>query len=209
MMAGPATTLSLPEKRRPHMSDLERARDRIDDLEEELRQAREMLVPTLLFPMRCRLTQQQITILSYLLARSPAPKSAEQIIEVISMMDGRSPVRKVVDVRICQLRKILTREGIVIHTRFGQGYFLDRESADRLKELCAREARGEETDDARSVIIFGSPFFKQPEHFEHAGTIACPNQLRKLMRFLHEEGLKRWPQMVREEFDGYLRSVLR
>lgn len=196
----------------PPLSQVERLRERIDEQAEEIRQLRELVSPHKLFPLRWELTPNEEALLSMLLARSPLVRTSEEISSTLFRRGNPRDsytTEKYAQVYVHKLRKKLAREGILIHTRWGVGYYIDKPTADAINELCVRESRGEDTRDAKSVIIIQADYkIADGGEFEHHGVVGCPAQLAKLIAELHAEGVKRWPQMVRENFDDYLRSVL-
>jgi len=116
------------------MSDMSLAaklRERVDELEEEVRQLRDMLVPPVAFDPEFQLTASATAILSFLLARSPMPVKRESIFDAIYLSENGQDV-KIIDVYICKLRAKLP-SGIKISTQWGVGFYLDRESARRLR----------------------------------------------------------------------------
>ena len=187
--------------------ETERLRARIDTLEEELRQARTALVPNTFFPMRWKLTRQQQAILSFLLVRAPMPRPPALILDALRLA-GYDCQLRTIDVVICVIRKKIKNEGFIIHSRNGVGYFLDATAARRMSDLCAREARGEDTTPDQAVVIVGGVRPAREDLIELAGVAGNPEQLRQLVREMHALGRKFWPDMVENDFDAYLREVL-
>ena len=203
-----ATPVTPAPTRRPPRTDYEALVEKIDVLEEKLRQARDELVPQRVFPARWRLTRQQQQVLSFLLARAPSPRSGDQIISALNAAGYRAESEKLPDVVICNLRKRLRPEGLLIHTFPTVGYALDKATADRIVDLCARAAQGEDTFVDQSVVILGSAYPRSHEIIEHHGVIRGPDQLRDLLKLLADEGVKRWPHMARFDGDETLRSLI-
>ncbi|HUZ66817.1 MAG TPA: winged helix-turn-helix domain-containing protein [Beijerinckiaceae bacterium] len=99
-------------------------RERVDELEEEVRQLREQLVPPLAFPAEWRLTAVESSVLAFLFARSPHPMSKERVLAAVWGHCVDSPSEKMVDVVVSKLRVKLKDVGIVIDTHWGNGLAL-------------------------------------------------------------------------------------
>ena len=112
-------------------------RERVDELEEQVRQLREQLVPPLAFPAEWRLTANESSVLAFLYARSPHPMSKERVLAAVWGHCDDCPGEKIVDVVLSKTRAKLRPAGIVIETRWGDGFALPRESRKILAGLIA------------------------------------------------------------------------
>lgn len=110
-------------------------RDRVDELQEEVRQLREQLVPPLAFPAEWRLTKSESGVLAFLYARSPHAMSKERVLAAVWGEHEECPGEKIVDVVLSKLRPKLKPAGIVIETRWGDGFALPRTSRALLAQL--------------------------------------------------------------------------
>ena len=84
---------------RAPFTDLRRMQDRIEELEEEVRQLRELLAPSLGFPRDFRLTPIEEKILSAIYARAPAVVAHERIRAAVYPDPDAAPETNVIDVR--------------------------------------------------------------------------------------------------------------
>ncbi|MGA8170925.1 MAG: helix-turn-helix domain-containing protein [Methylocystis sp.] len=109
-------------------------RERIGELEEEVRQLREALKPTLAWPSSIPNAIDRV-VLSMLLARSPNIVPHERLIAHATHPDQVcGNIRWV----IWRLRKKLAPLDIEIKGARGEGYYLDAASAIRARELYAQ-----------------------------------------------------------------------
>jgi two-component system, cell cycle response regulator CtrA len=84
-------------------------------------------------PMEWRLTQAEAKVMGCLLAREFCSK--DTLMAALYRNDGRDEAEpKIVDVFICKIRKKVSPFGVIIHTSWGQGYYLDQASRATLKE---------------------------------------------------------------------------
>lgn len=121
-------------------------RERIEILEEENRQLRELLVPKLTFPAEWKLDPGESRVLSALYAARGVCDMPRLLYALTYMRGGRQtePVRTTVDIRLCKLRRKLRPYSIEISTIRGAGWSLTPESRgiisyvlDRAREACA------------------------------------------------------------------------
>ncbi len=91
-----------------------------------MRQLREQLVPSVVFPIELRLTALETKMLSFLLARSPHPVTKEQVLEAVYTDPDDAPDVKTIDVKIRHLRKKLAPFGVDVRAHWGVGYSIDR-----------------------------------------------------------------------------------
>ena len=125
---------------RAPVADLRRLQDRIEELEEEVRQLRELLAPSLGFPRDFRLTPIEEKILSAIYARAPAVVAHERIRAAVYPDPDTAPETNVIDVRVSSIRRKLKPYGVEIKNRWGEGLYLDRASAAILAGLLAAGA---------------------------------------------------------------------
>lgn len=109
-------------------------RQRIDELEETLRQTGEQPGHPVKFALP--LTVQQAALLNVLIVRSPWPSHRDWLIEKVAPGRGF----KLIDVLVYRLRAKCGPHGITIHTELGVGLYLDTASRDRARNLILREA---------------------------------------------------------------------
>ncbi len=113
-------------------------RERIDELEEEIRQLRTNMVETDTVFMGA-LTRQQVVLLQGIYSRKMATYQYIDVIMASKGNDGRGDGRYLEKLRskvaIYNLRKKLKPYDIEINTWRGIGYYLDEENREKLKEL--------------------------------------------------------------------------
>lgn len=121
-------------------SDLELLRDRIEELEEELRQLKDSLKPKsefyTLFPRDWQLTKTQARYLG-LLYKTPGMVTRERILTVANG-PGHNLFEKTVDVHMYLLRKKLRPHGITIDVVRGVGFELSDQSRARVQRAMLR-----------------------------------------------------------------------
>jgi DNA-binding response OmpR family regulator len=108
---------------------------RIEELEEENRQLRELLAPKLTFPVELALSRKQNTLLAMLFRTSPNTVKNDRIFTVFWGDALAPPSEHAVKMQIFALRKKLRDCNIVIQTNYGEGYFLTKESKILLAEM--------------------------------------------------------------------------
>lgn len=109
------------------MSEIERLRDRVDELEE-------LLGIRLKLPNEFGLTPMETKYVGVLIRREIANR--DMIFNAIyGGLSDRDP--KIIDVHICKIRKKLAAKGFEIKNRYGEGYYLEPEARASLKEACA------------------------------------------------------------------------
>ncbi|MFZ0270969.1 MAG: helix-turn-helix domain-containing protein [Acidobacteriaceae bacterium] len=106
-------------------------RDRVSVLEAEIGLAREP------FPLFLDLTPTEQMILSVLMKNAHPRKSTFMTALYSHLHDDERAEDKIIDVFICKIRPKLKPHGIVIETAWGQGYWLNAVSKDRVRELMA------------------------------------------------------------------------
>lgn len=120
------------------INTLAELRARNEELEEEVRQLREMLSPKMIFPREFG-TRQQQDILAVLLKNSPNVVTGDRLsITVRCSRTGESLDDVTLKIQICKLRPKLARFNITIKTYWGVGYFLPEESARKVRSLCVQ-----------------------------------------------------------------------
>lgn len=113
-------------------------RDRIEYLEEELRQLRESLAPLTLFPTEWRLTATQQRMLSAFYKAADGFLSHEQVFVAAGSHAEESD--NLVKVQIGLLRKKIKPLGLEIKSRWALGYELTAESKVVMKALLGGRA---------------------------------------------------------------------
>ncbi|MBY6243880.1 helix-turn-helix domain-containing protein [Methylosinus sp. Sm6] len=119
-------------------------RERIETLEEENRQLRDMLKPPTTYPAEWRLTPQEADILSILAARAPNAISKTALYEAFTWDNDDPPDPKIIDVLVCKLRAKLKDLHIEIETIWGFGLRMGIASRDRLRVASAPQEPKEE-----------------------------------------------------------------
>ena len=114
-----------------------RQRDRIEELEEEVRQLRELLAPRLAFPPEMRLTPMESKILSAVYIRSPAVVTREFIIAAVYPDADRAPVTDSISVTVSKLRGKLRAFGVALGAKWGEGLYMDKPSAAIISAMIA------------------------------------------------------------------------
>ena len=189
---------------------MERMRERLDLVLEENKRLREELVPSEpFFPLRWRLTATESKILAFLMARAPMFRSKEQILDAVRRDHRNPPMPKIVDVYMTKIRAKVHHHGILIETKWGVGYGLTPEMAQRLRDLCAAEQRGEDTTPNHSVILLAGGHPRAAGNIEVHAWMSSPAHVRKHIATLHKLARERWPQMVQEDEEAFLRACLR
>jgi hypothetical protein len=117
---------------------IQKLKDRIKDLEEELRQFRADLVQDTLIFVGV-LSEQQSALLMGIYSRSFASyRYLDYITETYgkyNRYEGEMPQRLRTKVAVWKLRKTLKPHGIEVHILRGVGYYLDNENRAKLKKL--------------------------------------------------------------------------
>ena len=114
-------------------------RERIAELEEEIRQLREALTPEIAFPRGLRLTPFEGRLLAFLYARSPNVMSKERIREALYPCDVDGPSDKVFDVYISNMRKKLRPYDVKIVSTWALGWSIDAPAKRRLAAMISGE----------------------------------------------------------------------
>jgi len=105
----------------------ERLRARIDELEHAL-------FRDVSLPIEWRLTVQEARVFGVLVTRSLATRTA--ILAALYDDLGRDQAEaKIADVFVCKIRKKLKPFGIEIHTRWGEGWYLDEDQRESLRQM--------------------------------------------------------------------------
>ncbi|GJD65146.1 helix-turn-helix domain-containing protein [Methylobacterium frigidaeris] len=121
-------------------------RERVEELEEEVRQLRAMMSPRLHLPATWNLTPAMRRILSTLMARAPGIVTHDHLLEVCMSDQRRNdpPSIETPKVQICKMRPKLAQlvPGATIETAWGEGYWISLESAALIREAIARDLAG-------------------------------------------------------------------
>ena len=108
----------------------QRLRARIDELEHAL-------FRDVSLPIEWRLTVQEARVFGVLVTRSLATRTA--ILAALYDDLGRDQAEaKIADVFVCKIRKKLKPFGIEIHTRWGEGWYLDEDQRESLRQMLWR-----------------------------------------------------------------------
>ncbi|MGO8093196.1 helix-turn-helix domain-containing protein [Rhizobium leguminosarum] len=100
-------------------------RQRIDFLEERIRQLEEALMPSIVIvPVEYQLTALEARVFSHLSSRELGTK--QSIMMALYSDCADEPEIKIVDVFVCKMRRKLSKFGVRIETVWGQGYRLAR-----------------------------------------------------------------------------------
>lgn len=110
---------------------------RVDELEEENRQLRELAAPEFRYPAEMKLTPTEGQVLAVIAARS-GPTSAGRINNILYAVAGIDVQDKTIDVFICKIRRKLKPFGIEIRNVWGHGFELTQENKNRLNGVVSR-----------------------------------------------------------------------
>lgn len=106
-------------------------RERIEYLEEELRQLRESLAPITLFPIEWKLTATQTRLMAAFYKAHDGFLSHEQVFHASGSIAEEADT--LVKVQIMHLRKRIAPLGMVIQKRWGLGYEITPETKGIIK----------------------------------------------------------------------------
>ena len=109
-------------------------RDRIEELEETVRQLRDIMRPKMQFTPDWCLTRQQAQVLALIYSRQLVPVA--QCVEALGRQDNEGEgfdAANHVKVVVNHLRRKLRPVYIDFHTLYGQGYALDSENKTRVR----------------------------------------------------------------------------
>jgi len=124
------------------MSEIQRLRDRVEELEELLGIGRDDLAQ---YRDALKVKGSKLKILGALMKRNVTISRAA----LLTMLQGARPGdisdERLIDVHVCTLRKRLPT-GVTIRTDWGVGYYMDRASKDALRRFVAE--RGGHADEA-------------------------------------------------------------
>ena len=180
-------------------------RDRIDELEETVRQLRDELAPQefwLWFPREWKLTTQQAKVLAFIMARSPGMAKRESLLLNCVSVPGADnmPDIKIVDVVICAVRKKIAPLGVDIRTVWGNGYEISKRDADFLRLICEAEKRGDRVDD---IVRIARVYDGRAEHngcyLDWRGAVMSPEQLEMVITELRCAAERAWPEAMRRQ----------
>jgi len=108
------------------MTELERLRDRVEQLEEALGINLEL-------PNELGLTPLETKILGMLVKRDIINRDVMFAGLYSDRLENHQPDPKTIDVHICKLRKKLKSIGVRVYSRYGVGYYLDKEAKEKLR----------------------------------------------------------------------------
>lgn len=107
-----------------------------DRLRERVRLLEEALTGGVALPVEWPLTPSERRVFGVLVNRELATKTA-----VLAALYGDvgkdEPEIKIIDVFVCKMRRKIRPYGILIHTRWGEGYYLDPDTRARFREKAA------------------------------------------------------------------------
>jgi DNA-binding response OmpR family regulator len=112
------------------MSELQRALDRIEELEE-------LLGLNLKLPNEFDLTPTEMQCVGAIVRRGIVNQEAIYTAVYGSRPESQQPDIKIIDVYICKIRKKLAAKGYALKNNFGVGYYFAPGERDALKQLCA------------------------------------------------------------------------
>lgn len=112
-----------------------RLRDLIEEKDEEIRQLREAGRATFAFPSLLGLTATQARIVSRLLEASPQMIGADRL-RLLCLLREET-LDKTIHVHVLNARRKLAAHGVAIRNHYGEGYSMEKASAERLKGLIA------------------------------------------------------------------------
>ena len=179
-------------------------RERIDELEETIRQLRDELVPQeswLWFPREWKMTPTQAKVLAFIMARSPGMAKREALLtNCFSVIGGDDlPEIKIVDVVICQLRKRMAPLAIDIRTVWGNGYEISKRDAEFLRQICEAEKRGDRVDDfVRIARVHDLEVEHDGCYLDCSGAVMSPEHLDQVIMELRCAAERAWPEAMRQ-----------
>jgi two-component system cell cycle response regulator CtrA len=112
------------------------------ELREEVRNMREILVPIIVAPSGFGMTPREWDLTSCLYANSPKIMSRQALLEAMYPNNASAPEMKIIDVFICKIRKKIKPHGMDIGLSWGKGYFMPPESASVLRALLDQQQKG-------------------------------------------------------------------
>jgi hypothetical protein len=136
-------------------------RDRIDELEEQLRQIKLVVMPRLLFPHEWLLNRSERHVVASLYAAPDGYRSKDMLSCCYVIFNGQIERKhEGLAARISHIRNKLRRYRIQILTRFAEGYELPKASREIIRVALEREvspALSERTSSCKSIGCPGSP----------------------------------------------------
>ena len=98
-------------------------RDTIDELKEQVRQLKKLLVPPFVTPVEWGLTAQQQTLFCMLLKRDLVTRDMFNAV-AITRPSTKNAANQCCDMAVCHLRKKLKKFGVQVKTEWGLGWRL-------------------------------------------------------------------------------------
>jgi two-component system cell cycle response regulator CtrA len=111
------------------MSELQRALDRIEELEG-------LLGLHINLPNELGLTPLELKYLGLIMRKEIVSQNVIHNAVYGGLPECDQPDPKTIDVHICKIRKKLAPKGLAIKTRYGVGFYMDDETKAALKKLC-------------------------------------------------------------------------
>lgn len=112
------------------MSEIERLRDRIEELEG-------LLGLNLKLPNEFGLTPTEMQCVGAIIRRGILNQEAIFTAVYGSRPESQQPDMKIIDVYLCRIRRKLTPKGFALKNNFSVGYYFEPPARDALKQLCA------------------------------------------------------------------------
>ncbi len=126
---------------RPSLDPAIAMRAYIGELEETVRQLKEQLVPSTVFPAELGLKPLENKIVAVLLARSPSVVSRARLMDAAYFGEEESPGDKIIAQLMCHLRPKLAPYGVAVQSRPGFGWAFDKGAAEILRAMLQGEVR--------------------------------------------------------------------
>ncbi|MGH0004485.1 helix-turn-helix domain-containing protein [Pseudovibrio ascidiaceicola] len=109
-----------------------------DILLERIKELEDALIGTVSLPLEWELTRYEQRLMSTLINREFLTKEGA-LVALYDDLGKDRPEEKIVDVYVCKLRAKLKDFDISIHTRWGEGYYIEKEERLKLKKLLEQE----------------------------------------------------------------------
>jgi DNA-binding response OmpR family regulator len=120
-----------------YREEITRLRGKVEFLEEQNRQLKELVQPGFIFPVEWRLSVSESRVLALLSVAPDGFRTREALRNAACGVDSETGA-KVVDVYVFKIRRKIGPHGILIETVWGRGYRLSSEN--RAKVIAARKS---------------------------------------------------------------------
>lgn len=124
----------------PEQRTIAEQRARIGVLEEELRQANELLKPEAILPLEWQLEPAQNRLIIALLKAPGGFLSNDQLFKAVSRFSTESDPKAIVSQQVLRARRKLKHIGVTIECRWSRGYELPPESRAIIKAALEQRA---------------------------------------------------------------------